>query len=178
MLPSSSSLVTRWLACSQAMRRPWRSRVNPLASFVDSLYTVTPSPGAHLWRLPVATSLKRRKPPSFHHPPACHHTGPSATPLSLPRSSTPPNPPPNHSISSLRATRRSTSGAFCSIGMITSLFSLRMRVSHPYYYAEVYTSAHDRDWRLCHRSPPLPVSRHDLEGCCELEWRRKYSVIE
>src|SRR5215510_14214619 len=128
MLPSSSSRVTRRLACSQATSRPWRSRVNPLASLVGSLYNVMPPPGAHLWRLLLALSLKRRKPPSFHHPPAFHHTGPSATPLSFPRSSNPPKPPPNHSISSFSDTMRSSSAAFCSIGMVPSLWSTQVSI--------------------------------------------------
>src|SRR4051794_34204579 len=120
-----------------------------------------PSPGAHLWRLPVATSLKRRKPPSFHHPPAFHHTGPSATPLSLPRSSTPPNPPPNHSISSFRDTRRSNAGAFCSMGIIASLLVSPRKSLTLILSVETYPFAHDHAWCLCHRLLPLQVSRND-----------------
>jgi len=59
-LPSSSCRVTRRLSCSHASKRPWRSRVSPLARFVGSWNTVTPWPGTYFMRLLLWMSLNRR----------------------------------------------------------------------------------------------------------------------
>src|SRR5260370_39601276 len=78
VLPSSSRRVTRRLSCSQAISRPCRSRVRPLARLVGPRNSDTPLPGSYFIRRLLWTSLDRRSPPSFHHsdPPG----GPSAPP--------------------------------------------------------------------------------------------------
>src|SRR6266545_2486567 len=102
-LPSSSCRVTRRLSCSQAINRPWRSRVRPLARFVGSWNRDTPWPGTYFIRLLLWMSLNRRYRPSFHQ------TGPSAGPWG------PPNPSASSRIGSDGAMIFSSSGPNCSM---------------------------------------------------------------
>jgi hypothetical protein len=60
MLPSGSCLVTRRVSCSQAISRPCKSRVRPLAWLVLSWNTVMPWPGVYFIRLLALMSLNRR----------------------------------------------------------------------------------------------------------------------
>ena len=61
MLPSYSVRVTRRLSCSQVTRRPWRSRVLPLAKFDGLRNTLTRpvSSSQRMMRL-LGMSLQRR----------------------------------------------------------------------------------------------------------------------
>jgi hypothetical protein len=59
-LPSSSCRVTLRLSCSQAINRPWKSRVSPFARFVGSWNSDTPLPGSYFIRLLLWMSLNNR----------------------------------------------------------------------------------------------------------------------
>ena len=52
--------VTRRVSCSHAIRRPFVSRVRPLARFDGSRSTVTPRPGVYFMRRLLWMSLNRR----------------------------------------------------------------------------------------------------------------------
>src|SRR5881409_2217267 len=84
------------------------TRDNPLAPLVDSCTTLAPAPGAHFMRRLLPISLNRR------YPPSCHHSGPSAGPMSLPK------PLANSSTSCPGDTIRSKAGCCCSMGMVCS----------------------------------------------------------
>src|SRR5215470_14019992 len=71
-VPSYSVRVTRRPSCSQVTRRPWRSRVLPLAWFDGLRYTeVRPVSSSHLRMRLLGMSLHSR------HRASPNHTGPS-----------------------------------------------------------------------------------------------------
>src|SRR5262249_39576355 len=112
--------VTRRALPSQATSRPWRSRVSPLAPLVGSCTTLTPASGAHFIRRLLPISLNTR------YPPSCHHSGPSAGPMSLPK------PLANSSTSCRDDTIRSKAGCCCSMGILSSfLDSLTDTLTQP-----------------------------------------------
>src|SRR2546426_8001229 len=72
MLPSCSVRVTRRESCSQVTRRPWRSRVLPLALFDGLRKTLTaPVSSSHFITRLLGMSLHSR------YLPSPNHTGPS-----------------------------------------------------------------------------------------------------
>src|ERR1700704_6365736 len=80
--PSCSVRVTRRESCSQVSRRPWRSRVLPLALFEGLRNTLTaPVSSSHFMILLFGMSLQSRYRPSPIHTGPSHQRIPGGVPL-------------------------------------------------------------------------------------------------
>src|SRR5262249_36142052 len=78
--PSYSVRVMRRVSCSQLMRRPWRSRVLPLAWFDGLRYTLTaPVSPSHRIRALLGMSLQIRQRASPNHAGPSHQRMPVAS---------------------------------------------------------------------------------------------------